>query len=326
MNTNEKHEVVARMARRSLMLVGLLVPALCLAAPSRAQSSSASTPSAAKSAAAAISQAQAPPAGPQSTKPAATAQPAAPAEKNPASQAKGPHEGIAVHGHWTIEVRNPDGTVVTRREFENALQPGGYAPLAALIAGNSSSSGLTIGLDMKATAIDTGAGFGALLARIDPYNTAGGPCYTGNNYQGFGCLITTTVGPVVNTSCGGGVTSCSATLTQNAPTLTRVNVYNGNGIQLSGTATAGFSSTITDVETFLFTCDNSISPLACSTSFTVSYNSVNPVSTTPQTDVVIFTERDLDGDTAAGAAAGDPMPVPVSAGQTIAVTVTISFK
>ena len=31
-------------------------------------------------------------------------------------------EGIAVHGHWTIEVRNPDGTLADRREFENSFR------------------------------------------------------------------------------------------------------------------------------------------------------------------------------------------------------------
>jgi hypothetical protein len=36
----------------------------------------------------------------------------------------GPHEGIKVHGHWTIEVLNPDGRLVTHREFENALALG----------------------------------------------------------------------------------------------------------------------------------------------------------------------------------------------------------
>jgi hypothetical protein len=35
-------------------------------------------------------------------------------------RATGPQEGIKVHGHWVIEVRNPDGKVATRREFENA--------------------------------------------------------------------------------------------------------------------------------------------------------------------------------------------------------------
>jgi hypothetical protein len=43
---------------------------------------------------------------------------AASAEKLPGD---GKHEGIKVHGHWTIEVKNPDGTVVTHREFENSL-------------------------------------------------------------------------------------------------------------------------------------------------------------------------------------------------------------
>jgi len=26
-----------------------------------------------------------------------------------------------VHGHWTIDVREPDGTLVSHNEFENAL-------------------------------------------------------------------------------------------------------------------------------------------------------------------------------------------------------------
>ncbi len=37
---------------------------------------------------------------------------------------KGEHEGIAVHGRWTIEVRNPDGKVVSHTEFENSYVAG----------------------------------------------------------------------------------------------------------------------------------------------------------------------------------------------------------
>jgi len=33
----------------------------------------------------------------------------------------GPDESIGVSGHWLIEVRDPDGTLVTRREFHNEL-------------------------------------------------------------------------------------------------------------------------------------------------------------------------------------------------------------
>jgi hypothetical protein len=40
----------------------------------------------------------------------------------------GSHEGIKVHGHWTIEVRNPDGTLVTHREFENSYVGGSFLP------------------------------------------------------------------------------------------------------------------------------------------------------------------------------------------------------
>jgi len=320
MNTNEKDEGIARNAQRSLALAGLLIATLCFAGPSRAQSRAASASSpAAKSGGPAVSQGQASPAATQAPGSAAAAKPAAPAEKNSTPGANGSHEGITVHGHWTIDVKNPDGTVATHREFENALQPGAYGALGALIAGNSSSAGLVIGLDMKAVVIDQG-GYGAgSLARLDDYRTAGGPCYTGDTQQGFGCLITTTVlGPVSQVTCSGGSATCTTTLMQNAPTLTAINAYNGSVVQLSGTAPAGFPSTISDVETFLFTCDNSVSPQACST--------LSGYPTVPLTSWVMFTERNLDGNTAAGAAAGDPMPVPVSARQTIAVTVTISFQ
>jgi hypothetical protein len=40
------------------------------------------------------------------------------AEEKPSSDAS--HQGIKVHGHWTIEVRNPDGSLATHREFENS--------------------------------------------------------------------------------------------------------------------------------------------------------------------------------------------------------------
>lgn len=48
----------------------------------------------------------------------------------------GRHEGIKVHGHWTIEVRNSDGTVVTHREFENSLMSGGATTLASFLTGS----------------------------------------------------------------------------------------------------------------------------------------------------------------------------------------------
>jgi hypothetical protein len=46
----------------------------------------------------------------------------------------GQKESIKVHGHWTIDVRNADGTLATHREFENALQTSGAKVLAHLLA------------------------------------------------------------------------------------------------------------------------------------------------------------------------------------------------
>lgn len=55
----------------------------------------------------------------------------------PAALAQGPQEGIKVHGHWVIEVANPDGSVASHLEFENALMPGGARVLASLLSRNA---------------------------------------------------------------------------------------------------------------------------------------------------------------------------------------------
>jgi hypothetical protein len=41
-----------------------------------------------------------------------------------APPAGGAQEGITVHGRWVVEVQNPDGTVASRTEFNNALASG----------------------------------------------------------------------------------------------------------------------------------------------------------------------------------------------------------
>lgn len=44
-------------------------------------------------------------------------------------------QSITVHGHWTIGVRNPDGTLAHRRELENSLESGGGGGALARILG-----------------------------------------------------------------------------------------------------------------------------------------------------------------------------------------------
>jgi hypothetical protein len=38
----------------------------------------------------------------------------------------GPHEGIKVHGHWSITIRNEDGSVASHHEFNNSLNDGSF--------------------------------------------------------------------------------------------------------------------------------------------------------------------------------------------------------
>ena len=48
-------------------------------------------------------------------------------------------DGIQVHGHWTMTVTNPDGTVEALHEFDNSLHPDmGASFLTALLAGQTS--------------------------------------------------------------------------------------------------------------------------------------------------------------------------------------------
>jgi hypothetical protein len=64
------------------------------------------------------------------------AKPDATAAQKPApapSRANGLNTAITVHGHWMIEVKNPDGTLVRHVEFENALDPGFQLPITLLV-------------------------------------------------------------------------------------------------------------------------------------------------------------------------------------------------
>ncbi|HET6959298.1 MAG TPA: hypothetical protein VFI56_22055 [Vicinamibacterales bacterium] len=45
-----------------------------------------------------------------------------------------PQEGITVHGHWVVDIRNPDGTLASHLDFENALTPSGAQTVAGLLS------------------------------------------------------------------------------------------------------------------------------------------------------------------------------------------------
>jgi hypothetical protein len=138
MSASKNHEAVAEITRRGPVLAALLATALAGASISRAQTGA--TPAAVPAVKAAATAAK--PLVPQ-------------AEESPS---KGSHEGIKVHGHWTIEVKNADGTVASHSEFENAIVNGyGQDVITGTLSGEYVSGGFFISLNGS---VGTGSGDG----------------------------------------------------------------------------------------------------------------------------------------------------------------------
>jgi len=70
-----------------------------------------------------------------------------PAPVSAASANNGPNEGVKVHGYWTIDVTNPDGTLAEHRDFENALTSSGSFSLAQIMGRKGSVGEWTIIID-----------------------------------------------------------------------------------------------------------------------------------------------------------------------------------
>jgi hypothetical protein len=81
-------------------------------------------------------------------------------------------EGIKVHGRWTIDVRNPDGSLASHHEFDNALAIGGQNTL--IVGGNNALAGF-LGRYLK----------NIFAWRIELESIATGICNEGTLY----CLI-----------------------------------------------------------------------------------------------------------------------------------------
>jgi hypothetical protein len=293
MNARLSNGNVLRSAKRILGLAGLASLALVCAGAAWAQSRPTQTQSTAAPSAAAV----------PATSPGAIPSGSAPdakqvvAQNSPAkpSAPKGQSEGIKVHGHWIIEVRNPDGKVVTHREFENALVTG--------------------------TINDGGAFLASILGRVvTPGSWAILLFIPGNgtSLAALGMDISEPGSPEAAECTGSTATfTCSNTLSLTAPSY-GIDVFSGETLTLTGSgpvpsdlSTAASPAQIALVQTKSITCANgpSVTPSSCSTS-----------ALSPAPLGFSFTSRTLDGIN------GDPSPVPVASGQTVQVTVVFSFQ
>jgi hypothetical protein len=328
MKTNGKHEVIAGIARQSLVLAALLAMVLSAASISQAQSSAI-------------------PAAAPAVKPAAAPAkaPALPTAKPPA---KGQQQGITVSGRWVIEVRNPDGKVTAHTEFENAIQPAGMVYLAALLAGHNAPGQLSIMLNggdsqfcagnctyvyLETSNYFSSSAFGPCGSSAEWANTpfidgVNIPVYGGEGVTGTGpCIITaaansTSYASVLSAACAyysaEGEPYCSTNLTTTAPTITASNFGNGlsASFTLGGTIVASYPGAggyITDVETIFETCSNSSTPAGC----TGFWDSKTGKAKTGMTweGMNLFTEANL-------ASPG----VAYIPGQTLSATVTFTFS
>ena len=136
-------------------------------------------------------------------------------------------EGLKVHGHWTIEIRQPDGVLVTHREFENALAEEGAANLVSFLARGKVPGLWRIELRKTGFAGDS-------------------PCEDSLSHD-TACFIA----ELSDTFAANRPSHFFRTLTISAP----VSGVNGGKLVLGGVATAARDSQIAVVATHLGSCD-----------------------------------------------------------------------
>lgn len=135
-----------------------------------------------------------------------------------------PQEGIRVHGHWSIVIKNADGSVASRHEFENALIGSGSDMLAQLLARSESTGGWGIS--------------------VVPSTPGGSSC--GGNLP---CVV-------IEAGIATGVISVSSNLTV-------AYTPNPSRTTLQGSYQATSAGDIAQVSTLLGACPPSLSPSSC---------------------------------------------------------------
>jgi hypothetical protein len=247
--------------------------------------------------AAQIAIAQQAPAHPQPNQPAPSAAPARPSASTAQTIPGKPNsEGIKVHGHWIIEVRNPDGKLVERREFENALAQSGSSGLVGLLSGYFAAGDWSIVVDGNP-----------------------GPCT-----WSVGCIIARSLNTVpAYGQCVGPYCFTGLSVTPNFP----ANLQGSASLVLSGTFTASQAGTIAKVYTDLNVCaanGNGVPGSAGGVNYVVlPVNTPNGIVTIDPSSCVTSTTAN---DWFIPFTLTTITPIPISTGQAVFVQVTITFS
>jgi len=239
-----------------------------------------------------------------------------PDEMGLAPSAKPGGEGIKVHGHWKFVVHDPDGKLVSSREFENSLltPSEGDWLLASLLLGKSIAADWGVALCPKAGGTwNNGTG----APNYYPMCTTTGPVP-------IAVLVESASGPfesemVFGNSCGlGCVPGLQAQLTGNPDLLNPI------GIAFTGSYTATQNVAVNAVETATAFCTTDInatnpanppaSNVAPQTCLTLSTSNTTPPGGNSNLTFTEFTGTSL------------ATPQNLTPGQVLTVTVTLSFS
>jgi hypothetical protein len=191
-------------------------------------------------------------------------------QHSPAAQNSGNHIGVEMHGHWVIDVRNPDGTLAEHRDFENSIAGYGQELMIALLSGYGVPSDYGIVLTTAGTA----------------------PCAAPQGFQGCGIFRSLTTLPA---SAFCPYYTCFTGLTY-TPTLVDMQSSGpGSQLVLAGNFTATQGGTINGVSTLFGSCPanigsatalTTVSPTTCSTTpGSGGYRQLSQASITPVTVV-----------------------------------------
>ena len=145
-----------------------------------------------------------------------------PVKATSSSPSGGPREGIKVHGHWTIVIRNPDDKLVARHEFKNALTQFGSQILSGFLRGQFRP--------------------GEWAIRLSSDGGGNEPCLGSVTQQP--CLIYEATSQHANSSFPNSFKTL--TISTNSPFFNHTN--------LNGTATAQRNGVISHVATLLESC------------------------------------------------------------------------
>jgi hypothetical protein len=209
------------------------------------------------------------------------------------------HQGITLHGHWTIDVKNADGTPAQHHEFENQLQYDGTQYLTALLSGYAVAGDYAIYFT-NATATPTSSPTTNVVCPAPASTTTSTFPYCSivqniNSQPGiFHCI---------HYVCVGGLTA--------TPTF-----GSGTGLPnftLAGSITAPQAGAIVNVYVFHNGCNG-------------NYTTTPPTPTGPATITPTACETQIEGSYVGTMSGTTITPVTVVAGQIIQITVTYTFS